>query len=112
MICCFVVVKMEQSCSVLQYIGSLLSSLLPLIAVLFKSIVVIIIVVVVTFFDYISVMPLKFPTDTGTWINMVELNLGTNQINRIPDDIDKMENLEVLILSNNLLRVSVVVHSV
>ena len=45
--------------------------------------------------------------DTGRWVNMVELNLGTNQLTRIPDDIDKLERLEVLILSNNLLRVSV-----
>jgi leucine-rich repeat protein SHOC2 len=37
---------------------------------------------------------------------MVELNLGTNQLSRMPDDIDALENLEVLILSNNLLRVS------
>ena len=37
---------------------------------------------------------------------MVELNLGTNQLSKIPDDIDNLNNLEVLILSNNLLRVS------
>jgi len=36
---------------------------------------------------------------------MVELNLGTNQLTRIPDEIDKLERLEVLILSNNILRV-------
>lgn len=36
---------------------------------------------------------------------MVELNLGTNQLNSLPDDISKLQNLEVLILSNNLLRV-------
>jgi len=46
-----------------------------------------------------------FVVDTGRWVNMVELNLGTNQLTRIPDDIDKLERLEVLILSNNLLRV-------
>lgn len=38
-------------------------------------------------------------------MNMVELNLGTNQLARIPDDIDKLEKLEILILSNNLLKV-------
>jgi len=37
---------------------------------------------------------------------MVELNLGTNQLARIPDDIDQLEKLEVLILSNNMLKVS------
>lgn len=36
---------------------------------------------------------------------MVELNLGTNQLMSLPDDINKLQNLEVLILSNNLLRV-------
>ena len=46
--------------------------------------------------------------DTGRWVNMVELNLGTNQLTRIPDDIDKLERLEVLILSNNLLRVRII----
>lgn len=39
---------------------------------------------------------------------MVELNLGTNQLTRVPDDIQNLEKLEVLILSNNLLRVSFV----
>jgi len=43
--------------------------------------------------------------DTSTWVNMVELNLGTNQLARIPDDIDRLEKLEVLILSNNMLKV-------
>jgi len=44
-------------------------------------------------------------TDTSTWVNMVELNLGTNQLARIPDDVDQLEKLEVLILSNNMLKV-------
>ena len=52
---------------------------------------------------------LMFPTgslaDIGDWVNMVELNLGTNQLSKIPDDIENLQNLEVLILSNNLLRV-------
>ena len=26
-------------------------------------------------------------TDIGTWVNMVELNLATNQLTKIPDDI-------------------------
>ena len=85
--------------------------LFEVIIIVMIIIIVIVVVVIFTFFDYVNEMRLKFPTDTGTWINMVELNLGTNQINRIPDDIDKMENLEVLILSNNLLRVGVVVQS-
>ena len=45
-------------------------------------------------------------TDIGTWANMVELNLGTNQLTKIPDDMENLDKLEVLILSNNLLRVS------
>jgi hypothetical protein len=36
---------------------------------------------------------------------MVELNLGTNQLTTLPDDINKLQNLEVLILSNNSLKV-------
>lgn len=35
---------------------------------------------------------------------MVELNLGTNQIQMLPDDLQWLVNLEVLILSNNQLR--------
>ena len=42
--------------------------------------------------------------DIGTWVNMVELNLGTNQLTKIPDDIASLSSLEVLILSNNHLR--------
>jgi leucine-rich repeat protein SHOC2 len=45
------------------------------------------------------------PIDIGSWTSMVELNLGTNQLISLPDDISKLQNLEVLILSNNLLRV-------
>lgn len=47
-----------------------------------------------------------FLTDMGSWENMVELNLGTNQLTKIPDDIHNLHKLEVLILSNNSLRVS------
>ena len=36
---------------------------------------------------------------------MVELNLGTNQLTKIPDDIQNLQALELLILSNNLLKV-------
>ena len=52
---------------------------------------------------YFSVL---FLADIDTWTTMVELNLGTNQLTKIPDNIDRLENLEVLTLSNNLLRVS------
>lgn len=38
---------------------------------------------------------------------MTELNLGTNQLTRVPEDIQNLEKLEVLILSNNLLKVGV-----
>ncbi len=47
------------------------------------------------------------PIDIGSWTSMVELNLGTNQLISLPDDISKLQNLEVLILSNNLLRVKI-----
>lgn len=46
-----------------------------------------------------------FVSDIGTWAKMVELNLGTNQLTKIPDDVQSLQALEVLILSNNLLRV-------
>ena len=45
-------------------------------------------------------------SDVGTWQNMVELSLGTNQLTKVPDDIHNLQKLEVLILSNNALRVS------
>ena len=35
---------------------------------------------------------------------MVELNLGTNQLTKIPEDISNLSSLEVLILSNNNLK--------
>jgi len=44
--------------------------------------------------------------DIGTWVNMVELNLSTNQLKVLPDDIDKLQNLEVLIISNNCFKVT------
>lgn len=47
-------------------------------------------------------------TDIGSWSNMTELNLGTNQLTRVPEDIQNLEKLEVLILSNNLLKVRII----
>lgn len=52
-----------------------------------------------------SVILLILFSDIGSWMNMVELNLGTNQLNKVPDDISCLQNLEVLILTNNCLRV-------
>lgn len=43
---------------------------------------------------------------------MVELNLGTNQLTKIQDDIQNLQKLEVLILSNNLLKVCIIMRSV
>jgi hypothetical protein len=37
----------------------------------------------------------SLPLDIGTWVNMVELNLGTNQLSKIPDDIALLQSLEV-----------------
>lgn len=51
-------------------------------------------------------LSLSCSVDIGTWTNMVELNLGTNQLTKIPDDIQCLQSLEVLIMSNNNLRVS------
>ena len=36
-----------------------------------------------------------FSLDIGTWKSLVELNLGTNQINKLPDDIAELQSLEV-----------------
>ncbi len=36
----------------------------------------------------------------------MELNLATNQLTVIPEDIKNLQNLEVLIMSNNQLKVS------
>ena len=38
---------------------------------------------------------LPFFSDIGTWKSLVELNLGTNQINKLPDDIAELQSLEV-----------------
>ena len=37
------------------------------------------------------------PIDIGTWTFLNELNLGTNQISKLPDDIACLQNLEVII---------------
>lgn len=37
-------------------------------------------------------------SDIGTWRSIVELNFGTNQIQKLPDDIALLENLEARIL--------------
>ena len=34
-------------------------------------------------------------SDIGTWSTMVELNLGTNQISKLPEDIALLQSLEV-----------------
>ena len=42
--------------------------------------------------------------DIGTWVHMVELNLGTNQIAKLPDDVACLQNLEVcLIFDRNMI---------
>lgn len=48
----------------------------------------------------------------GKWLNMVELNLGTNQLTKIPEDISCLEKLEILIISNNLLKVWILLYLV
>ncbi|VDL96290.1 unnamed protein product [Schistocephalus solidus] len=47
----------------------------------------------------------SFPSsDFKTWTSLVELNLATNQLTKLPDDIEHLTNLEVLVLSNNQLK--------
>ena len=41
------------------------------------------------------VQSLLIVADIGTWRSIVELNFGTNQIQKLPDDIALLENLEV-----------------
>ena len=44
--------------------------------------------------------------DFGSWVTLTELNLGTNQLTVLPDDIQELTRLEVLSLANNAIRVS------
>lgn len=37
----------------------------------------------------------SLPLDFGTWTSMVELNLATNQLTKIPEDICGLASLEV-----------------
>lgn len=37
----------------------------------------------------------SLPLDFGTWTSMVELNLATNQLTKIPEDICGLVSLEV-----------------
>ena len=46
------------------------------------------------------------PVDFGTWVSLTELDLGTNQLSAIPEDIQELVRLEELVLSNNAIRVS------
>ena len=41
-------------------------------------------------------------SDIGTWRSIVELNFGTNQIQKLPDDIALLENLEVRIIPSHI----------
>ncbi len=45
--------------------------------------------------------------DFGSWTSLTELDLGTNQLTAIPEDIQELTRLEELVLSNNTIRVSV-----
>jgi len=39
-------------------------------------------------------------------VTLTELDLGTNQLTSIPEDIQELTKLEVLTLANNAIRVS------
>jgi len=47
-----------------------------------------------------------FVLDFGSWSSLTELDLGTNQLTSIPEDIQELTRLEELVLSNNAIRVS------
>lgn len=44
--------------------------------------------------------------DFGSWVSLTELDLGTNQLMALPEDIQELTRLEELVLSNNAIRVS------
>jgi Leucine-rich repeat (LRR) protein len=58
---------------------------------------------VLSFFVLIAAFFVRL--DIGSWTALVELNLATNQLTVIPEDIKNLQNLEVLIMSNNQLKV-------
>lgn len=37
----------------------------------------------------------SLPLDFGTWTSMVELNLATNQLTKVPEDVGGLVSLEV-----------------
>jgi hypothetical protein len=39
----------------------------------------------------------SLPLDFGTWTSMVELNLATNQLTKIPEDVCGLASLEVML---------------
>ena len=43
--------------------------------------------------------------DFGSWTSLTELNLGSNQLTALPEDIQELTRLETLVLSNNMIRV-------
>jgi leucine-rich repeat protein SHOC2 len=56
-------------------------------------------------FQSIFIFRIFLIIDIGSWTALVELNLATNQLTVIPEDIKNLQNLEVLIMSNNQLKV-------
>lgn len=46
----------------------------------------------------------SLPLDFGTWTSMVELNLATNQLTKIPEDVSGLVSLEVSIKEHLELR--------
>ena len=55
---------------------------------------------------FLSLCCFSRSSDIGSWTALVELNLATNQLTIVPEDIKNLQNLEVLIMSNNQLKVS------
>ena len=49
---------------------------------------------ILTYLDF-KKYPCVIFQDIGTWVNMVELNLGTNQLTKIPDDIATYEQIQL-----------------
>lgn len=53
---------------------------------------------VVLILHYLQLAANNLFSDMGGWTAMTELNLSTNQLRVLPDDIEKLINLEVYIL--------------
>ena len=55
--------------------------------------------------DKCSLIVCHWCVDFGTWVMLTELNLASNQLTVLPEEIQELTRLEVLVLSQNSIRV-------